>query len=159
MKKIILLITTLATCVLLAFPACAEQYEEETRRLEPIVINPTDLWQVILAISGGIITLAGAGGVVASVIHKAKTPNQKQNERLDKVEDDIKKINARLEEGCKRFETDAKKMDDLEKTMRDSNKVIIESLQALTAHAIDGNNIDKLKTAEQTLNDYLIGKI
>lgn len=159
MKKIILLITTLAACVLLAFPACAEQYEEETRRLEPIVINPTDLWQVIVAISGGIITLAGAGGVVAGVIHKAKTPNQKQNERLDKLEERAKKIEERLELGDKRFEVDAKKMDDLEKTMKASNKIIIESLQALTAHAIDGNNVDKLKRAEETLNNYLIGKI
>ena len=49
--------------------------------MDPIVINPTDLWQVIVAISGGIVTLSGAGAVVAAMIHKAKSPNQKQNER------------------------------------------------------------------------------
>ena len=50
--------------------------------MDTIVINPTDLWQVIVAISGGIVTLSGAGAVVATVIHKAKSPNQKQNERI-----------------------------------------------------------------------------
>ena len=39
--------------------------------MDPIVINPTDLWQVIVAISGGIVTLSGAGAVVvAAVIQK-----------------------------------------------------------------------------------------
>ena len=32
--------------------------------------KPTNLWQVIVAISGGIVTLSGAGAVVAAVIQK-----------------------------------------------------------------------------------------
>lgn len=127
--------------------------------MEPIVINPTDLWQVIVAISGGIITLAGAGGVIASLIHKVKAPNKKQDERLTALEENVKKIEQRLELGNKRFESDANKMFSLEHAMKDSIKVIIESLQALTAHAIDGNNIDQLKRIERSLNDYLIDKI
>lgn len=127
--------------------------------MDPIVINPTDLWQVIVAISGGIITLAGAGGVVAGVIHKAKSPNQKQNERIAALEEKCGKIEARLEQGNKRFESDAEKMCALEQTMKATNKIIIESLQALTAHAIDGNNTAQLKQAEQALNNYLIDKI
>ncbi len=38
--------------------------------MDPIVINPTDLWQVIVAISGGIVTLSGAGAAVAAIIQK-----------------------------------------------------------------------------------------
>ena len=38
--------------------------------MDPIVINPTDLWQVIVAISGGIVTLSGAGTAVAAIIQK-----------------------------------------------------------------------------------------
>lgn len=127
--------------------------------MEPIVISPNDLWQVIVAISGGIITLAGAGGVIASLIHKVKAPNKKQDERLTALEENVKKIEQRLELGNKRFESDADKMFSLEHAMKDSIKVIIESLQALTAHAIDGNNIDQLKRIERSLNDYLIDKI
>ena len=32
--------------------------------------KPTDLWQVIVAISGGIVTLSGAGAAVAAIIQK-----------------------------------------------------------------------------------------
>ena len=127
--------------------------------MEPIVISPNDLWQVVLAISGGIITLSGAGAVIAGVIHKAKTPNQRQNERLDALEENVAKIEERLKLGNKRFESDACKMDGLESTMKNTNKIIVESLQALTAHAIDGNNIEQLRQAEKSLNDYLIDKI
>lgn len=61
MKKLILLITALAACVLLSFPAGAEPDKDETYLAGSIVINPKDLWQVVVAISGGIISLAGAG--------------------------------------------------------------------------------------------------
>lgn len=138
--------------------------------MDPIVINPSDLWQVILAVAGGVITLSGAGAVVVGAIRKAKSPNQKQNERLDALENNVKKtnekfdaeigkINSRLELGNKRFQSDAEKTCALEDSMKESNKVIIESLQALTAHAIDGNNTDKLKQAEESLNHYLMSKI
>ena len=53
---------------------------------------------------------------------------------------------------------DAQRVNNLEEAMRKSNKVIIESLQALTAHAIDGNNIDELKSAKRALEQYLIEK-
>lgn len=127
--------------------------------MEPIIISPNDLWQVILAISGGVITLSGAGAVISSIVRKAKSPNAKQNARLDALEENIRKIESRLELGNKRFESDATRVCSLEDTMKMTNKIIIESLQALTAHAIDGNNIDKLQDAEKSLNEYLIGKI
>lgn len=138
--------------------------------MEPIIINPADVWQIVLAVCGGVITLSGAGAVLASIVHKIRAPNRKQNERLDalensvretneKLSDEIGKINSRLEFGNRRFESDAEKMCALEQTMKATNKIIIESLQALTAHAIDGNNTEQLKKAEQTLNNYLIEKI
>ena len=66
MKKLILLIVPLVVCALMAFPAAASS--EEPRQPDAIVINPNDLWQVIVAISGGIVTLSGAGEVLASSI-------------------------------------------------------------------------------------------
>ncbi len=168
MKKLILLIVPLIVCALMAFPAAASS--EEPRQPDTIVINPNDLWQVILAISGGIITLAGSGAVINGIVQKAKAPNVKQNERLTalesglkdtnvKIDDEVGKINARLELGNRRFQSDAEKTCALESAMKESNKVIIESLQALTAHAIDGNNTDKLRASEEALNDYLRSKL
>lgn len=127
--------------------------------MEPIVINPTDLWQVIVAVCGGIIALSGAGAVITGIVHKAKAPNLKQNERLDAMEADIKKINERLDVDTNRFQDDADKIKEVEETVRMTTQIIIKSLQALTQHAIDGNNIDQLKSTEKELNKYLIDKI
>ncbi len=45
MKKLILLIITLAACVMLSFTACAvTETDEDPRAPEAIVIKPTDLW-------------------------------------------------------------------------------------------------------------------
>lgn len=127
--------------------------------MDPLIINPSDLWQVIVACAGGVITLAGAGAIFASVIHKLKAPNKKQDERIAALEDNVKKIEDRLVLGNKRFEDDTNKVLALETSMKETNKIIMESLQALTAHAIDGNNIEQLKNAERALNHFLIEKV
>lgn len=127
--------------------------------IEPIVISPNDLWQVIVAVCGGIIALSGAGAVITGIVHKAKAPNVKQNQRLDAIEEDIKKINERLDADNGRFADDADRIDELEQTMKFTTKLIIESLQALTSHAIDGNNIEQLKKADDSLNNYLLNGI
>ena len=116
--------------------------------MDPIVISPNDLWQVIVAVCGGIIALSGAGAVITGIVHKAKAPNVKQNERLDKIENDDT-----------RFADDACRMDELEQTFKETTKLMIRSLQALTAHAIDGNNVEQLQAVDSQLNDYLINGI
>lgn len=127
--------------------------------MEPIVINPVDLWQVIVAVCGGIIALSGAGGVIYGLVNKARQPNVKQNERLTQLEENVRKINERLDFDNNRFADESDKMKEVEATMKLTTQIIVESLQALTAHAIDGNNIEQLKAAEKRLNGYLIDKI
>lgn len=124
---------------------------------EPITL--AQLWGYLLAMCAGIITISGAVAVIIKIIHKAKQPERTQNQKIEALEREITKINSRLEKGDRHFEADCQRMDTLEKAMRASNKVIIESLQALTAHALDGTNIKPLKEAEKAMNDYLIGKI
>ena len=126
---------------------------------EPITLTLNDLWLFLLALAGGLSTISAGIAVIVNVIHKAKEPNKKQDERLSKLEEDVEKINSRLEQGNQRFESDANKLAELEKSMKNSNRIILESLQALTAHAIDGNNIEQLRKSEQALNDYLLDKI
>ena len=127
--------------------------------MEPIVISPNDLWQVLVAVCGGIIALSGAGAVITGIIHKAKAPNVKQNERLDKIENDIKEIKEQQQANNTRFAADSSRMDDLEETFRETTKLMIKSLQALTAHAIDGNNVEQLKNVDDQLNNYLLNGI
>lgn len=126
---------------------------------QPIMLTPHDIVNIILAICAAIITISGAVAVIVKFVDKAKAPNKKQDERIDALEASVKDINQRLQEGSIRFELDAKKMDDIEAAMKSTNKVIIESLQALTAHAIDGNNIQELKDAKKSLDEYLINRV
>ena len=114
---------------------------------------------IILAICGAIITISGAIAVIVKAVDKAKEPNKKQDERIGSLEEEVKKINERLQQGNIRFDTDAERMEKLEIAMKETNKVIIESLQALTAHAIDGNNTQELKDAKKRLDDYLINRV
>lgn len=124
---------------------------------EPITL--AQMWQVILALCAGVVTISAAVGVVIKIVNKVKQPERTQNARIEKLELAIKDINTRLEKGDRHFDTDCERMNKLEQTVKTTNKVIIESLQALIAHSIDGNNTSGLKNAEKALNDYLIGKI
>ena len=117
------------------------------------------LWKVILALCTGIITVTGAGTAIYKIAHKAKEPEVKQNQRISELEKQVKEINERLERGDRHFDNDCQRMDALEKRMKETNQVIIESLQALTAHAIDNSKIDDLVRAEKSLNRYLCSNI
>ena len=124
-----------------------------------ITFTPQELWNIILAICGAIITISAAITVIIKAIDKAKEPNKKQDDRLSALEMKVREIDGRLQLGNKRFEDDAGRVDSIESNMKASNKVIIESLQALTSHAIDGNNIQELKDAKKSLDEYLINKM
>ena len=125
----------------------------------PIVFTPSDFYHLVLVICGAIVTISAALAVVAKAIDKAKEPNKKQDERITALEDNVKKIEDRLQLGNKRFENDSNRVECVEQNMKASNKVIIEGLQALTSHAIDGNNIQALKDAKKSLDEYLINKM
>ncbi len=124
-----------------------------------IVITPHELFNVILALCGAVVTISAAITVVVKAVEKAKAPNKLQDERIRALEESVQIINDRLKLGNKRFETDAGRVDSIEHNMKVSNKVIIESLQALMSHAIDGNNISELKEAKKGLDEYLINKV
>ena len=132
-------------------PATKEKEMDHT-----LVLTPREIVDTVLAICGAIITISAALTVIYKVIMKAKEPDKKQNERISVLEDHVVKIEARLELGNKRFAADAERADAIETGMRDSINVIIETLQALTAHAIDGNNIQELKEAKKQLTEYLL---
>ena len=124
-----------------------------------IVTTPQTIINIVLATCAAIVTISAAMTVIMRVISKAKEPNKLQDERIRALEDQVELINNRLQLGNKRFESDTDRVDRLEQSMRETNKVIIESLQALTSHAIDGNNIQELKDAKKSLDEYLINKM
>lgn len=122
----------------------------------PIVITPQDVVNTILAVCGAIITISAALTIILKAVRAMREPDKKQNERITALEDQVEAIEDRLKLGNKRFEADAEKVGELEVNMKESVMVIIETLQALTAHAIDGNNTQELKEARKRLTEYLI---
>lgn len=125
----------------------------------PIVVTPQEIINILLAICGAIITIAGAVTIILRVVAKLKAPEQKQNDRIEAVELKIKGVEEKLEVYKSQFRSDDLRMFKMEQSMKESNKIIIEGLQALTQHAIDGNNVEELKAAKRRLDDYLIDKI
>jgi septal ring factor EnvC (AmiA/AmiB activator) len=125
----------------------------------PITITPYELWNIIIGICAALITISGAVMVIINVANKAKAPNKKQDERIEKLEADVKQINKRLDDGSKHMNQDDEQIRQIEANMSATNKIIIESLQALTSHAIDGNNIQELRDAKRNLDEYLINKV
>ena len=119
-----------------------------------IVTTPQAIMNMVLALCAAIVTISAALTVIMKAIGKAKAPNKLQDERIGTLEHQVERINDRLQMGNKRFETDSDRVDALEQSMKETNKVIIEGLQALTSHAIDGNNIQELKDAKKTLDEY-----
>ena len=124
----------------------------------PIVITPQDIINVVLALCGAIITISGAGTIIIRAISKAREPNKMQDERLDKLETDLKDLKERLKDDAHNLYLEEKRVEEIEQSQKETNRIIIKSLQALTKHALDGNNTEALREAERSLDGYLIDK-
>lgn len=124
----------------------------------PITVTPQDIFTITLAVCGGIVTVSAAMAVIARVISKMKEPEKNQNERITALEEAVAKINERLELGNRRFAVDTKHVEELETNMKHSNRIIIEGLQVLIEHDIDGNNTEGLKEMKHRLDSYLLDR-
>lgn len=113
----------------------------------PITFTPAELSTMVLGICGALITLSGALAVIINLIKKAKEPELVQNSRIDKIENDIKKIQHCLS-------IDKARLDNIEY----GNTVSQEALLALLNHALNKDEVDSVKNAKQKLEKYLIDK-
>lgn len=125
---------------------------------EPVMFTIHDLWTIFLALCGAICTVSAAAVIIIKVVEKVKQPNKEQNVRIENLENAVEKINERLELGNKRFEIDSNRITASESQFRQATNIIIESLQVLTEHAIDGNNTEELKNMKKKLDTYLINR-
>lgn len=91
-------------------------------------------WQTILALAAGLITISGAVGVIAKVIK----PIQVMRKDIDKNRELLERDNARL------IREEA------------NTAAILTALLAIVNHEIDGNHIDNMKAARNTLTERII---
>lgn len=101
----------------------------------------------IVLFCGGVITVSGAIGIVLNLINKAKEPNIKQDQRIETLEKRINKFEEFLA-------NDKAKIESIE----EGNKLVQQALLGLMSHAINGNDIDKLVKARDSLENYLVSK-
>jgi len=126
---------------------------------QTITFTLGDLYGFILGVCGLITAVAAAVAIVAKLIQKWRLPNKKQNERLEEHEKRLKEVEARLDEGNRQFKADNERTSELEEDLRATTRMIIEALQALMAHALDGNNTDELSVVKKQIDNFLIKKI
>jgi hypothetical protein len=122
--------------------------------MNEISFTPSELIAVFVGLCASIITISTALGVVAKMIDKARAPEKAQDNRLDAIDkrlDDIDKTIAQFREY---FTNDDNRFKAIEK----SNKITQSALLALLKHSLNGNDIESLKTAEKSLEDYLLDK-
>lgn len=106
-----------------------------------------DSISTVLYICTFIITLSSAINVISTWVAKARDPEERQNERIAAIEEDLKIIKQKLDNDNKRI-----------KILEDGNRVTQMALLALMSHAINGDDIDKLTEAKTKLEQYLITK-
>lgn len=119
-----------------------------------ISFTPGQLIAVILAICGAIVTISAALGVITKALEKAREPEKEQNTRLDKIDKRLDEIDKTIAKFREFFTNDDNRFKAIEK----SNKITQTALLALLKHSLNGNDIESLKTAEKSLEDYLIEK-
>ena len=105
------------------------------------------LLAVVLAIAGGISTLAGAANWLVRLAAALKAPNAAQDRRLQQLESHMLEVDAFLANDKKRLDT-----------MDESNRVTQRALLALLAHGIDGNHQSQMEEAKKELELHLIRK-
>ena len=100
-----------------------------------------------LALCGAVSTIGGAVSNIVKVVKAAKAPNEEQDRRLKKVEDDLEKVHGFLDSDKKRL-----------KALEDGNRVTQKALLALLGHGLDGNNEKQMRDAKEELETHLINR-
>lgn len=119
-----------------------------------ITFTPAQLISIILGICAAIVTISAAIGVIIKAIDKARAPEAEQNNRLDTIDKRLDNIDATIIKFKEYFTNDDNRFKAIEK----SNKITQTALLALLKHSLNGNDVDALKTAEKSLEEYLIDK-
>jgi len=114
---------------------------------KPIMMTTQDIVNVIIATCAALVTISSAIAVIMRFVAKIRQPEKDQNERLNKVEDDIKKIQHCLS-------IDKARLDNIEY----GNTITQEALLALLDHALNKDDTETVKQAKKKLEKYLIDK-
>jgi hypothetical protein len=112
---------------------------------QPITFVISQAWAWFIAACVAIVTIVNAWKAVREVGNNL--PDRRQDELLGEHESRLKAIEDRLAKGDDQFIVISK-----------GSRITQEALLALMSHAINGNDVDKLQSAKDKLEKYLIEK-
>ena len=110
-------------------------------------MTPYQIYAAILVICAAIITIGNAASIIIRAAKAVKVPEDRQNDRLTKLEERM----ARYDE---LFASDNKRLN----TIEEGNRVTQKAILALLKHGIDGNQVAAMQKAEEELQGFLIDK-
>lgn len=113
-----------------------------------------EFWAILMGCCSALITIAAAVTIVINAFKKLKEPENVQNQKLKEMDERMKTFEDRLKKHEEYFNNDNKRLLAIE----EGNRVTQKAILALMSHAINGNDVDKLKEAENSLREYLINK-
>lgn len=122
--------------------------------MNEITFTPAELFSLIVGGCAALVTISAGVGVLIRLIDKARAPELAQNERLNKIDKRLDGIDTTITKFKEYFQNDDNRFKAIEK----SNKITQTALLALLKHSLNGNDMESLKTAEKSLEDYLIEK-
>lgn len=116
-------------------------------------------WDLIIKI-GAII------GILVAIIQGTKylaslTPTAKLTERVNGIEDNLKKDFEHIKEIDRKIEHLEEKTDNTQKQIKEVNdgiKMIGRSQISLLRHMVDGNGVDKMRDEAEELTDFFIDR-
>lgn len=103
--------------------------------------------EAIIWICGALITISGATAIVVRAVHKAKSPDNERDKRIEELSLSVAK-HAEL------LAIDKKRLD----TLETNNRVVMRALLALLSHGIDGNDIQAMQASKLEITTLLINK-
>lgn len=118
------------------------------------VLTFQEFWTILMACCSALITISAAVAVIINAVKKLKEPENVQNREIKELQDKMKTFENRLNKHDEFFGNDNKRLLAIE----EGNRVTQQAILALMQHAINGNDVDKLKKAEDDLKTYLINK-
>jgi len=122
------------------------------------MISISTLWAVVIAAIGLVMTVMNIIDKSITFKERAKKPNEKQDERLAILENDMIYVKGQLKIHDGYFTSDKEQISEIKEQMRKSNRIIIQSLQSIIGHAIDGNDIEQLRESKHEIEEYLLNK-
>lgn len=111
---------------------------------------------MVSTVAALIVSINAAVLVFVNVHKKAHHPEEVQNEKISSLEDRMDRLERKHDALESTVDSSIKKFEAVSKDSLVRQRLMIKSLQALSEHAIDGNNTTQLQKSVEDLNEYLL---